>query len=68
MTDYWQPSFDPYVMLQQLMRGQADLQQQQAQILRHLAGISQNQSNLVNMYDDLNRRLNVLEAIFTEKI
>ena len=68
MTDYWQPSFDPYDMLQQLMRGQADLQTQQATILRHLAGLSQNQSNLVAMYDDLNRRLLVLEAIFTEKI
>jgi hypothetical protein len=55
------PNFDPYDMLQQTMIGIAEVKEQQAMILKHLAGLSQNQTHLVNMYDELHNRLNLLE-------
>jgi hypothetical protein len=42
--------------------------------LRHIAGISQNQSNLIMMYDDLNNKINnlskqiaALQTVFNDK-
>lgn len=59
---------DPYDRLNRLEHAIGDLLRQRAELLQHIAGLTMNQNNLVGMYDDLDRRLKVLEAIFTEKV
>lgn len=66
---------DPYDKLNRIEHAVADLLRQRAEMFQHLAGLSHNQSNLVSMYDDLknenqelNQKIQALEAVFREKI
>lgn len=75
MTVFWEPPAEhPYDALQRLnaevfrlKQGMAELMRERADMLNNWAGLCHNHINLKEAYDELDNRLNVLEAIFIDK-